>query len=179
VNKGNRGMAFEQIINLSNFQYKISGKALINKRPTPVKVLKSKGAKVLSGYFEEKSTVDYDGVYDHNSIAFEAKSVGEKRFDLKNIADHQLKYLQMAEKHGAISFFLIEFRTFNEVFLVSLNFIEKYIADSKKIGGRKSITYDQFEIYGFLVKQGNGTFLDYLRIVDVLIDKKIFWRKNK
>ena len=172
MSQGNRGMAFEQIINLVNNQYNVRGKALINKRPTPVKVLKSKGTKVLSGYFEEKSTVDYDGVYDHKSIAFEAKSVGEKRFDLKNIADHQLEYLQKAEKHGAISFFLIEFRTFNEVFLVSLNFIETYIYKSKQVGGRKSIPYDQFETYGFLVKQGNGILLDYLRIVDVLIDGK-------
>ncbi|EEM92647.1 Recombination protein U (Penicillin-binding protein-related factor A) [Bacillus thuringiensis IBL 200] len=45
---GNRGMAFEIIINLANEMYQRGGVALINKRPTPVKVLKSKGVRVLS-----------------------------------------------------------------------------------------------------------------------------------
>ncbi|WP_179863044.1 Holliday junction resolvase RecU [Bacillus thuringiensis] len=45
---GNRGMVFEIIINLANEMYQRGGVALINKRPTPVKVLKSKGVRVLS-----------------------------------------------------------------------------------------------------------------------------------
>lgn len=45
---GNRGMAFEIIINLANEMYQRGGVALINKRPTPVKVLKSKDVRVLS-----------------------------------------------------------------------------------------------------------------------------------
>ncbi|AGG05028.1 Holliday junction resolvase RecU [Bacillus thuringiensis] len=44
---GNRGMAFEIIINLANEMYQRGGVALINKRPTPVKVLKSKGVRVV------------------------------------------------------------------------------------------------------------------------------------
>lgn len=48
--------------------------ALINKRPTPVKVLKSKGGRLLNGLYEDKSTVDYDGVYKGRAIAFVAKS---------------------------------------------------------------------------------------------------------
>lgn len=35
---GNRGMAFEMLINLANEMYQRRGVALINKRPTPVKV---------------------------------------------------------------------------------------------------------------------------------------------
>ncbi|MCT8138630.1 Holliday junction resolvase RecU [Anaerobacillus sp. CMMVII] len=171
--QGNRGMAFEMLLNLVNAQYNTKGLALINKRPTPVKVLKSKGTQVIKGYFEEKSTVDYDGTYNGKSIAFEAKSVGEKRFDLKNIHKHQLEYLQKAEKHGAISFFLIEFRATKEVFLVSLNFIETYVMQSKKKGGRKSIPYDDFTVYGYLVERGRGVPVDYLSIVDKLNDQKV------
>lgn len=36
-------MAFEKFINLSNEMYQRDGLAIINKRPTPVKVLQSKG----------------------------------------------------------------------------------------------------------------------------------------
>lgn len=90
VYTGNRGMAFEATINLVNQLYKSRKIAIINKRPTPVKVLKSKGTKVLSGYFEEKSTVDYDGVYRGRPIYFEAKSVQTvTRFDLSNLHQHQ------------------------------------------------------------------------------------------
>ncbi|PEB83666.1 recombinase RecU [Bacillus cereus] len=53
---GNRGMAFEMHINLANKMYQRGGVALINKRPTPVKVLKSKGGRVLNGFYEAKTT---------------------------------------------------------------------------------------------------------------------------
>ncbi|MBJ8031883.1 Holliday junction resolvase RecU, partial [Bacillus cereus group sp. N21] len=46
---GNRGMHFEKLINLSNEMYQREGVALINKRPTPVKVLKSRGSQVTNG----------------------------------------------------------------------------------------------------------------------------------
>ena len=39
MGQGNRGIAFEKLINLTNEMYQRGGVALINKRPTPVKVL--------------------------------------------------------------------------------------------------------------------------------------------
>ncbi|PEF15671.1 recombinase RecU [Bacillus cereus] len=45
---GNRGMAFEKLINLANEMYQRGGVALINKRPTPVKMIKSKDNQVLN-----------------------------------------------------------------------------------------------------------------------------------
>ncbi len=78
---------------------KEGGVALINKLPIPVKVLKSKGDRVLTGFYGAKSTVDYDGVYKGRAVAFEAKSrEKDTRFDLKNIAQHPLDYLEKAEK---------------------------------------------------------------------------------
>ncbi len=75
--------------------------ALINKRPTPVKVLKSKGGRVLNGFYEAKSTVDYDGVYKGRAIAFEAKSTEkDTRFDLKNIAQASIGLSGESRKDG-------------------------------------------------------------------------------
>lgn len=48
MGQGNRGMAFEMLINLANQMYQRVGVALIKKRPTPVKVLKSKGGRVCT-----------------------------------------------------------------------------------------------------------------------------------
>lgn len=63
VGQGNLGAAFENLINYTNESYEHRGVAVINKRSTPVKVTRSKGTKVLAGFFEAKSTVDYDGIY--------------------------------------------------------------------------------------------------------------------
>ncbi|MCU5656458.1 Holliday junction resolvase RecU [Bacillus mycoides] len=167
MGRGNRGMAFEKLINLSNEMYQREGVALINKRPTPVKVLKSKGGRVLNGFYEAKSTVDYDGVYKGRAIVFEAKSTeNATRFDLKNIAQHQLDYLEKAEKMGTICFFLIEFSKDKSVFAVPLSIIQSYVRMSQQPKGKKSIPRADFDIYGYLVDQSERAPVDYLKYID-------------
>ncbi|MBJ8107868.1 MULTISPECIES: Holliday junction resolvase RecU [Bacillus cereus group] len=172
---GNRGMAFEMLINRANEMYQIGGVALINKRPTPVKVLKSRGGRVLSGFYEAKSTVDYDGVYKGRAIAFETKSTeNATRFDLKNIAQHQLDYLEKAEKMGAICFFLIEFSKDKSVSLIPLAVIQFYVRMSQQPKGKKSIPRADFDIYGYLVEQTERASVDYLQYVDEVVFPVMF-----
>ncbi|AJH17043.1 Holliday junction resolvase RecU [Bacillus mycoides] len=167
MGQGNRGMAFEKLINLSNEMYQRGRVALINKRPTPVKVLKMVYGRVKDGYYESKSTVDYDGVYKGRAIAFEAKSTNEiNRFDLKNIARHQLDYLEKAEKMGAICFFLIGFSKDKSVFLVPLSVIQAYVRMSQQPKGKKSIPRADFDIYGYLADQTERAPVDYLQYID-------------
>ncbi|NDI33621.1 recombinase RecU [Chengkuizengella sediminis] len=86
----NRGMGFEQMIDYTNAMYERKGQAVINKRPTPVKILGMSGSRI-SGFLEKPSTVDYDGTYQGLSIVFEAKSTKQlNRFPLSNIEDHHL-----------------------------------------------------------------------------------------
>ncbi|MGG1339722.1 Holliday junction resolvase RecU [Bacillus toyonensis] len=175
MGQGNRGMAFEMLINLVNEMYQRGGVALINKRPTPVKVLKSKGGRVLNGFYESKSTVDYDGVYKGLAIAFEAKSTEkDTRFDLKNIAQHQLDYLEKAEKMGAICFFLIEFSKDKSVFAVPLSIIQSYVRMSHQPKGKKSIPRSDFDIYGYLVEQTERAPVDYLQYIDETVAPVMF-----
>ncbi|MEW9595782.1 Holliday junction resolvase RecU [Bacillus toyonensis] len=172
---GNRGMAFEMLINLSNEMYQRGGVALINKRPTPVKVIKSKGSQVINGFYEAKSTVDYDGVYKGRAIAFEAKSTEkDTRFDLKNIAQHQLDYLEEAEKMGAICFFLIEFSKDKSVFAVPLSIIQSYVRMSHQPKGKKSIPRVDFDIYGYLVEHTERAPVDYLQYIDEAVAPVMF-----
>ncbi|MEM5606500.1 Holliday junction resolvase RecU [Bacillus cereus] len=175
MGQGNRGMAFEKLINLSNEMYQREGVALINKRPTPVKVLKSTGGRVLNGFYEAKSTVDYDGVYKGWAVAFEAKSTQSlTRFDLSNIAQHQLDYLEKAEKMGAICFFLIEFSKDQTVFLVPASVIQSYVRMSHQPNGKKSISRADFDIYGYLVEQTERAPVDYLQYVDEAVAPATF-----
>lgn len=169
VSQANRGQAFEDILNFTNVQYERAGIALINKRPTPIKATKTKGSRVLAGYFEEKSTVDYDGVYRGRAIYFEAKSTRERtRFDLANISQHQIKHLERAESNGAVCFFLIEFATTHEVYFMPLATIRHYMLHADN-GGRKSIPKDEFDVYGHAVERTKRAALDYLLLVDKLL----------
>ncbi|TKI94614.1 Holliday junction resolvase RecU [Bacillus wiedmannii] len=175
MGQGNRGMAFEKLINLSNEMYQREGVALINKRPTPVKVLKSAGGRVLNGFYEAKSTVDYDGVYKGRAVVFEAKSTQSlTRFDLSNIAQHQLDYLEKAEKMGAICFFLIEFSKDQTVFLVPASVVQSYVRLSHQPNGKKSISRVDFDIYGYLVEQTERAPIDYLQYIDEAVAPVMF-----
>lgn len=165
VYTGRRGQTFEKLLDYTNRIYQNQGRCLIQKRPTPVKVLKTQGRRVLSGVYEAKSTVDYDGLYRSRAIVFEAKSTKLKRFPLDMLANHQIQYLDAAEKHGAISFVIIEMRDINKVFIVTNTKIQEYILNAKK-GGRKSIQIDVLNDIGFLVESSNGVPLDYLKVLD-------------
>ena len=170
---GRRGQTFERLLDYTNQIYQNQGRCLIQKRPTPVKVFKTHGRKVLSGVYESKSTVDYDGIYRNKAIVFEAKSTQIKTsFPLSMLANHQIQYLDNAEKHGAVSFVIIEMRAIGKVFVVPNTMIQKYVKESKT-SGRKSIPVDVLETDAETVKQGNGIPLDYLQAVDKLIDSNL------
>lgn len=166
---GRRGQTFENLIDYTNNVYRNKGIALINKRPTPMKIIGKTRGKQHICTFAEKSTVDYDGIYQGKAIVFEAKSVNLKRLPLDIIPNHQIEYLEKADKQGAISFLIVEMRPTRDIFLVTNRMLQKYVKEAEK-GGRKSIPLDDLEIYAQLVNQGNGIPLDYLSVVDILIE---------
>ncbi|WP_103110649.1 Holliday junction resolvase RecU [Brevibacillus reuszeri] len=169
ISQANRGKGFEDLLNYTNEQYERAGIALIHKRPTPIKATKTKGSRVLAGYFEDKSTVDYDGVYRGRAIYFEAKSTRERtRFDLANISKHQIEHLEKADKSGAVCFLLIEFAATREVYFLPLTTIRHYLIHAGN-GGRKSIQKEDFDIYAYAVEPSRRAVLDYLLLVDKLI----------
>lgn len=165
VYTGRRGQSFEMLLDYTNRIYQNQGRCLIQKRPTPVKVLRTQGKRITSAVHEAKSTVDYDGLYRSRAIVFEAKSTKLMRFPLDMLADHQIKYLNDAEKHGAVSFVIIEMRAIQKVFIVPNVKIQEYVLNAKK-GGRKSIPIDDLEDIGFIVESSNGVPLDYLKYID-------------
>lgn len=172
INYGKRGMTFENTLNYTNQIYINQGRAVINKRPTPMKIIgKTRGNQHIC-VFDKKSTVDYDGIYNGKAVAFEAKSTKEKRLPLSIITDDQIKYLDLSEKQGGISFLIVEMRTTREVYLVTNNMLQKYVREAEK-GGRKSIPLRDLEVYAHLVKSQNGVPLDYLSVVDNLILSQI------
>jgi recombination protein U len=166
VNYGNRGMVFEAHIDRSNEMYEGLGKALINKRPTPVKVLEQRGGIITKAVFEKPSTVDYDGIYRNRRIDFEAKEVTDlTRLDLKRIEDHQYEHLEKSHKHGSIAFILVSFVRNRKMYLLPFVALRVFKQASELPGGRRSISIDDFEIEGCEIRNGRVP-VNYLAAVD-------------
>lgn len=164
-NARNDGMAFEYTLDLCNIMYKSQRIAVINKRPTPVKILEKKGARV-TGFLEKNSTVDYDGHVRQRGIAFEAKSTIEERFSLKNIEEHQIKYLEDCHMiGGAICFLIVEMQAYRRTFLIPFPVLSDFW-ERAKAGrrGEQSLTIGELEREAFEVMPGRVP-LDYLAVV--------------
>ena len=172
ISASNRGMNLEGDINLSNEWYTENGIALITKRPTPINIVKvdySKGARITDAYFEKQSTTDYNGVYKGKYLDFEAKNTKNRTsFPLSNIEKHQILHLKRVLEHGGIAFFIIQFQTRNEVYLLDATFV----IDFWENGERKSIPYEVFQKDGILIEQGYNPRLYYLKAVDQKYFKK-------
>lgn len=171
VYTGKRGAAFETLLDYTNQIYANKGRAIINKRPTPMKIISKTKMGQNICVFDKKSTVDYDGIYAGRSIQFEAKTTQEKRFDLSMITESQIEFLQKAEQHGAVAFLLVEIRPLRNVYLVPNQMLQGYVKRAQK-GGRRSIPLDELEVYARIVESGNGLPLDYLSVVDELIESE-------
>jgi len=146
--------------------------AVINKRATPVKVVRSVGSFVKEGYFEEPSTVDYDGVYKAKSLQFDAKSILTlDRFDLSRVKKHQYEHLLSCHQHGAVCFLLIEFISQRKIYLLKFETLKSYV-EASKAGGRKSIRIEDLDIHAYEVDKylTKRVPVDYLKVVDQAFD---------
>lgn len=175
TNHSNRGMSFEKMINETNDYYLAHNIAIIHKKPIPIQIVKvdypSRSAAVIKeAYYKVPSTTDYNGIYKGRYIDFEAKETNNKTsFPFSNIHSHQIEHLNNIEKHKGISFVLIYFKIHDEIYLLKSNDLMKYFERSKD--GRKSITYDEIKTDGYLVKEGLAPRIDYLKVVDELINE--------
>ena len=120
ISFANRGMDLETLINEANEFYLKEDIAVIYKKPTPVKIKKvtyTNDIPKVEGYLNQKSTLDYVGLYKGKYIDFDAKkTLNLNSFPLSNIHLHQLNHMKMIIKHEGITFLLIDIQ--NKVFLL-------------------------------------------------------------
>ncbi|MBU9714638.1 Holliday junction resolvase RecU [Evansella tamaricis] len=169
----NRGMTLEEDINETNEYYRAHNIAVIHKKPTPLQIVnvhypKRSAAVVTEAYFKKPSTTDYNGVYKGRYIDFEAKETKNKTsFPLKNFHDHQINHMKQVLAHDGISFTLLRFTLFDEVFLVFAKDLFSYVDNQDK--KRKSIPKKDIEQFGTLITLGLHPRIDYLKIIDKMI----------
>ena len=107
----------------------------------------------------------------NSSFDFEAKSCKGKSFTFNNLYSHQIEHLKSIEKHGGISFLLIKFNDFDEVYIVPTNILyEQYQLSFN--GGRKSLSYDFVKENAYIVHTGYAPMVDYLKVIDKIYFKE-------
>ena len=168
IDYANRGMKLEDDLNITNNYYRDIGKAVIYKKPTPIKITKvnylsRSNVTIKEAFFDTPSTTDYNGVYKGKYIDFEAKETTSKTaFPLSNIHPHQLRHLENVETHGGIAFIIVKFTHLNKIYLL----MEKDVKSFLEKTTRKSIPIKYFEDNGYIIKEKFNPRIDYLEILD-------------
>ena len=172
VSYDNRGMILESELNDSNEYYREIDKAFIYKKPTPIKITKvdypsRNKAIIKEAFFTTPSTTDYNGLYKGKYIDFEAKETKSKTsFSINNIHQHQIKHLKKIDENGGISFLIVRFTTLEETYLLPTKFFIEFIQKEK----RKSIPLAFFKKKAYIIKNNYRPKIDYLKIVDKLLE---------
>lgn len=167
----NRGMILEHDINETNKYYLIHNIALIYKKPTPIKVVRVEYPKnvIREAYYNEPSTLDYNGIYRGNYIEFDAKETQSKTsFPLSNIHKHQIEHIKKVLYFGGIAFIIVRFSLLNETYIL----LGQDLIDFLESNDRKSIPLDYFRKKGFLLELRYTPRLDYIKIIDNFINVK-------
>ena len=170
----NRGMNLEKELNYANEYYRLIDKAIIYKKPTPIKIVKTdfpsrNKAVIKEAYFTIPSTTDYNGIYKGYYLDFEAKETKSKTsFSISNIHSHQIKHLESIDKHNGIAFIIVRFTTINKTYLLMINDLLEFINSNE----RKSIPIDFFEKKGYIIKDSLKPTIDYLKIIDKVLEGK-------
>lgn len=175
VSYGSRGMFLETLLNQTNDYYRLRKIAVIHKKPTPIQVVKvdypkRSAAVIKEAYYRHASTTDYNGVYRGCYIDFEAKETKNKTsFPFINIHEHQLQHMEDCIYQGGVVFVIFYFSSLNEYYLLESQYLISYIRENKD--GKKSIPLTYIRENGIQIPLTVQSILDYIPIVDELIDK--------
>lgn len=160
--RGLRGSALEELINLTNTRYRDKKLALIQKIPTPITpiTIDKEQRHITLAYFDEKSTVDYIGVVQGIPVCFDAKECASDSFSLKNVHEHQVKFMKEFEEQGGIAFLLIYYSKRNVYYYLKLRQLLEFWERAES-GGKKSFRFEELAPEGEITC-GNNLYIHYL-----------------
>ena len=173
----NRGMELEELINQANQYYLDNDIAIIYKKPTPIGIskvdYKDNKVNIVKSYFKEKSTLDFNGLYNGYYIDFDAKVTKNKTmFPIYNIHKHQILHIRRIINHHGISFLIISMNSM--YFLLPGEKLIDFIDNNDTT----SIPYEYIKNNSYEIKTGFNPILDYIKAIDLLI-KENGYEKDK
>jgi recombination protein U len=177
VQSANRGMNLEADLNTTNEYYLATKRAVIHKKPTPVKVVhvsypSRQAAEITKAYFTTPSTTDYNGIYQGRYIDFEAKETSNTTsFPLQNIHPHQIDHLLSIHAQGGIGFVILSFTKRQELYLLMIEDLAVFV-ERERAGGRKSIALAELKTVAHPLHYGLAPRLDYLSIIDRVLQSQ-------
>lgn len=139
----NRGMYLETIINNSIDYYEFHSIAIFRKQFVPIKI-KAINENEVIGKLADKCDVDYYGIFKGYFIAIEAKQTKENYFDLSNLLEHQIEFLQKIDYLNGFSFIIIYFQKTNNFYLIDFQIFYKFKIKNKS---KKRIYENWFSIH--------------------------------
>ncbi|WP_019241967.1 MULTISPECIES: Holliday junction resolvase RecU [Bacillus] len=178
INYSNRGMTLEEDLNETNKYYLEENIAVIHKKPTPIQIVdvhypKRSAAVIKEAYFKQASTTDYNGVYKGKYVDFEAKETkNSTSFPLQNFHEHQITHMENVLKQQGFAFIIIRFSSLEEIYVMEAHQLIRFW-NRMLSGGRKSITKKEVELTSYKVPIGYQPRIDYLKVIDPLIDKSL------
>lgn len=174
---GGRGLSFEREIDLTNSYYLKQGKANIRKIPTPVRVLKLEQGRVVDGFYEKISALDFNGILKGGiHIDFDTKVTQNKTsFAFDDRKMHQIEYMESIHKLGGIAFYLINFKKNDSVYIMTY---QNYLDYMNENPDTKSIKYSHFvnKLPNNEVKKiatTKGYVYDYMKVVEFIYGIKL------
>lgn len=159
--RGLRGSTLEDMINMTNDNYREKGLALIQKIPTPITPVKidQSTRHITLAYFEKQSTVDYIGSVQGIPVCFDAKECAVDTFPMMNIHEHQISFMEDFEKQEVfpLLYFFIPIKTKSIIFLFLIS--ERFMTGVSPI--RKSFKYDEID-KSYRLGKAPGALVHYL-----------------
>jgi len=144
LSQGGRGALLENMLNLTNDIYRRTGRAMVQKIPTPITPISMEGPTITRAFFAEKSTVDYVGVWKGHALCFDAKECHQTTFPLKNIHEHQLQFMRDFAANGGTAFLILYYTETDSLYFMPIEEIEQF-TDRSNNGGRKSFRMDELK----------------------------------
>jgi recombination protein U len=157
----NRGKSLEYLTEWACSYYKKRDIAVINKIPTPFKII-GRFKNFYFGHYDKKSTVDFEGILKTGQhIAFDCKQTKGNRFSLDNVKQHQFDYLKSIQKLNGLSFLLIEFTDINKYIRLHYTDLDCFWGMQSNKRGTKSITFEALS--KFQLTQNTKVTIDFLQ----------------
>lgn len=170
--RGLRGSGLEELINMTNEQYKNQNLALIQKVPTPITPVQidQSTRHITLAYFDSKSTVDYIGVVQGIPVCFDAKECATDVFPMENIHAHQVDFMERFERQEGVSFIIVYYSKRQEAYYIPFIKIKEFY-DRSIGGGRKSFRFEEIDAT-YKIRKYGGFPIHYLEMIQKDIENR-------
>lgn len=160
--RGLRGSTLEDMINNTNEYYRQKNLALVQKIPTPITPIKidKDSSQITLAYFEKDSTVDYIGVVQGVPVCFDAKECATDTFTMRNIHEHQIRFMEDFERQNGVSFLIIMFSGRNELYYMRFEELKGYL-ERVQNGHANNFKYNELDP-NFFIRAKGGALVHYL-----------------